>query len=157
MTVRPLIRYRSLEYVDAGHLTAAAFVAVRMSVSASHSSTICVRFSVVLIFGFHNGRRRLHFLACKPQPHAPIFIGLYHRQPSVGYLVCDSMPDAVMARITKALKIGHIELRAASIDRDDEQSDGLVLSGVAAATQNITGKQFRIQAGHTRPSSAWCD
>ena len=87
----------------------------------------------------------------------PIFIGLYHRQPSVGYLVCDSMPDAVMARITKALKIGHIELRAASIDRDDEQSDGLVLSGVAAATQNITGKQFRIQAGHTRPSSAWCD
>ena len=60
------------------------------------------------------------------------------------------MPDAVMARITKALKIGHIELRAASIDRDDEQSDGLVLSGVAAATQNITGKQFRIQAGHTR-------
>ena len=79
----------------------------------------------------------------------PIFIGLYHRQPSVGYLVCDSMPDAVMARITKALKIGHIELRAASIDRDDEQSDGLVLSGVAAATQNITGKQFRIQAGHT--------
>ena len=69
----------------------------------------------------------------------------------------DSMPDAVMARITKALKIGHIELRAASIDRDDEQSDGLVLSGVAAATQNITGKQFRIQAGHTRPSSAWCD
>ena len=67
------------------------------------------------------------------------------------------MPDAVMARITKALKIGHIELRAASIDRDDEQSDGLVLSGVAAATQNITGKQFRIQAGHTRPSSAWCD
>ena len=58
------------------------------------------------------------------------------------------MPDAVMARITKALKIGHIELRAASIDRDDEQSDGLVLSGVAAATQNSSGYKPVILVRH---------